>query len=127
MLDVVVLLAAMFLIGITMGETTTGPGSFYIELGGAGTLVFIVFVFFYYFLTEAGLGRSPGKGMLGLKVVGQDGAKPTTGAIALRTLLRFVDWLPILYLVGFVSVLSTGKRRQRLGDLAAKTRVVRAR
>jgi hypothetical protein len=37
-----------------------------------------------------------------------------------------VDWLPLLYLVGFIAMLVTGPRRQRLGDLAAKTNVARA-
>jgi hypothetical protein len=37
-----------------------------------------------------------------------------------------VDWLPALYLVGFIAMLATGARRQRLGDLAADTRIARA-
>jgi uncharacterized RDD family membrane protein YckC len=124
-IDLIVLLAAMIVIGLTLGTTTTGPGSFYVELGGLGTLVLAVFSFLYYFLSEVSWGRSPGKAALGLKVIGPDGGRPTSKAVALRTLLRAVDWLPFFYLVGFISALSTGKRRQRLGDLAANTRVVR--
>jgi hypothetical protein len=41
-------------------------------------------------------------------------------------LVRVVDWLPAFYLVGFISMLATGARRQRLGDLAADTRIARA-
>jgi uncharacterized RDD family membrane protein YckC len=41
-----------------------------------------------------------------------------------RNLVRFIDWLPALYLIGFISAFATGPRRQRLGDLAAKTHVV---
>ena len=37
-----------------------------------------------------------------------------------------MDWLPFFYLVGFVAMLATGTRRKRLGDLAAKTSVRRA-
>ncbi len=40
-------------------------------------------------------------------------------------MLRLVDWLPVLYLVGFITVLATGRRQQRLGDLAAGTAVLR--
>ena len=40
-----------------------------------------------------------------------------------RTLLRVVDGVGF-YLVGLVSMLATGERRQRLGDLAAGTVVV---
>jgi uncharacterized RDD family membrane protein YckC len=38
-----------------------------------------------------------------------------------------LDALPFLYLLGFLVVLLSGRRRQRIGDLAARTRVVRAR
>ena len=35
-------------------------------------------------------------------------------------------WLRQVYLVGLVVALLTGDRRQRLGDLAGKTQVIRA-
>ena len=38
-------------------------------------------------------------------------------------LMRIIDALPILYLVGFVVVLGTGARQQRIGDLLANTTV----
>jgi uncharacterized RDD family membrane protein YckC len=38
--------------------------------------------------------------------------------------VRAVDWLPSLYIVGVITVFATGERRVRLGDLAAKTKVV---
>jgi hypothetical protein len=47
-------------------------------------------------------------------------------AVAGRTLLRIIDWLPLLYLAGFITMLATGTRRQRVGDLAARTAVARA-
>jgi hypothetical protein len=37
-----------------------------------------------------------------------------------------VDFLPLLYLAGFVTMMATGTRRQRIGDLAARTSVARA-
>ncbi len=39
--------------------------------------------------------------------------------------MRLVDFLPVLYLVGLVVLLSTGTRQQRLGDLLAGTTVIR--
>jgi uncharacterized RDD family membrane protein YckC len=62
--------------------------------------------------------------VLGLRVVGADGGPASAGAILVRNVVRFVDWLPLLYIVGAISLFATGPRRQRLGDLAAKTRVV---
>jgi uncharacterized RDD family membrane protein YckC len=40
--------------------------------------------------------------------------------------LRIVDGLPVAYLLGLIVILATGKRRQRIGDLAGDTTVVRA-
>ena len=69
-------------------------------------------------------GRSPGKRVLGLRVV-RDGGRPLTfGASLVRNLLRFVDVLPSSYLVGLTSILAT-RDAKRLGDLAAGTIVVR--
>jgi uncharacterized RDD family membrane protein YckC len=45
--------------------------------------------------------------------------------VAIRTILRLVDSLPFLYLLGFIVIMVT-PRRQRLGDLAGGTTVARA-
>jgi uncharacterized RDD family membrane protein YckC len=84
---------------------------------------YLAVLLLYYFLLEAATGQTLGKRLLGLRVVACDGTRPSAAAIAARTLLRLVDWLPLLYLAGFITVLATGRRRQRLGDLAARTRV----
>jgi hypothetical protein len=68
-----------------------------------------------------------GKLLVGLQVVGPGQRSPSVRAIAVRTTLRVVDWLPLLYLVGLATTLATGAHRQRLGDLAANTTVARAR
>jgi uncharacterized RDD family membrane protein YckC len=80
----------------------------------------------YYFGLEASSGATLGKRALGIRVAGVHGGVASASAIALRTALRIVDFLPLLYLVGFVAALATGRRRQRLGDLAARTSVLRA-
>jgi uncharacterized RDD family membrane protein YckC len=41
-----------------------------------------------------------------------------------RTILRIVDAFPAFYLVGFV-VMITSQKKQRIGDMAAGTVVVR--
>lgn len=80
----------------------------------------------YYFGTEAAGGQTLGKRFLGIQVVRAGGGPAGAGPIAVRTVLRIVDALPFLYLLGFAFVLVTGVRRQRLGDLAAGTLVVRS-
>ena len=69
-------------------------------------------------------GRSPGKVLLGLRVVGAGGAPLDFRSSLIRNLLRIVDVLPSSYLLGLISiVLSSGG--QRLGDHAADTFVIR--
>jgi len=111
------------IMGVTVGETSTA-GGFYVSLHGWWFIAFLALALLYYFALEAATGQTVGKRMLGLRVSGA-GERASVGAVAGRTLLRVVDWLPVLYLVGFVTMLVTGARRQRVGDLAAGTSVVR--
>lgn len=82
--------------------------------------------FLYHVLLEGRFGRTVGKAVVDIVVVGEDGSDCTYRAAAVRTALRFVDWLPMGYLVGVLGIRLT-ERRQRVGDLAANTVVVRTR
>ena len=76
-------------------------------------------------LMEGYLGQTRGNMALGIKVVSEDtGEVPGLKVAATRTLLRVVDELAS-YLVAFKAVMVTAKR-QRLGDMAAHTRLRRA-
>ncbi len=68
-------------------------------------------------------GQTMGKRLLRLRVVDARGLRLSFSQVLLRNLLRFVDALPLLYLVGGVAALLSA-RGQRLGDLAADTLVV---
>ena len=130
LIDVALLIGVFVIFSLTVGEIRTESGTewgFYVDLSPAWWLVYLAVVLGYYFVFEVAVGQSVGKRLLGLRVTRADGSRPSAAAIAVRTLLRLVDWLPALYLVGFLAMLATGEeRRQRLGDLAAKTRVARA-
>lgn len=69
-------------------------------------------------------GQTVGKRLLKLRVLDEQGLRLTFSQIVVRNLLRFVDALPVFYLVGGVAMLAT-RRAQRLGDYAANTVVVR--
>jgi uncharacterized RDD family membrane protein YckC len=71
-------------------------------------------------------GRTPGKSALGIRVVNRDGAGIDFVTSAVRNLLRIVDFLPVFYLVGSITIVTSG-HGQRLGDLAAGTFVARER
>ncbi len=70
-------------------------------------------------------GRTPGKKLLGIKVVNAEGEPPGIGRSLLREVLWVIDSLPFLYLVGLITAAAT-KKNQRVGDMVAGTFVVRA-
>lgn len=93
---------------------------------GIGMLVAFFGEWFYPVLCEVYWnGQTPGKRMMNLRVVRDDGAAVDWSASTLRNLLRFADFLPLGFLFGFVSILLTDESK-RLGDLAAGTVVVHA-
>ncbi|MEY4583239.1 MAG: hypothetical protein RL701_7942 [Pseudomonadota bacterium] len=71
-------------------------------------------------------GQTVGKRVMGIRVVSSQGMPISFGPAALRNLLRVVDIMPGIYLVGAVCALRDGRAR-RLGDMAADTIVVRTR
>lgn len=77
----------------------------------------------YFTIPEALFGASPGKLLMRLRVVRLDGRSLGVGAVIVRNLLKPIDFLPLLYILGGVLVLIT-PGRQRLGDIAAGTTVV---
>jgi uncharacterized RDD family membrane protein YckC len=71
-------------------------------------------------------GQTVGKRIFGLRVIDASGRRLGFGQIALRNLLRFVDVLPLFYLIGGASVILS-RRCRRLGDMVANTVVIRQR
>lgn len=65
-------------------------------------------------------GQTLGKKLLRLRVMDEQGLRLQFSQIVIRNLLRFVDSLPALYLVGGLVCLCN-RRAQRLGDFAANT------
>ncbi|HZY59452.1 MAG TPA: RDD family protein [Candidatus Binataceae bacterium] len=99
------------------------------QLGG---IVFAIFVL-AQFVIESGYfifwemltgGRSPGKALVGLRVVRRNGLPIELGNSMVRNVFRIVDLLPANYLVGLISMLLSPSG-ERLGDHAAGTIVIR--
>lgn len=68
-------------------------------------------------------GQTPGKQVVGLRVVNGDGTPVGWSTSILRNLLMAADFLPGTYLVGLAAMLAT-RDFNRLGDLAAGSLVV---
>ncbi len=91
------------------------------------SLIQFIIVTFYHLLFELFWnGQTPGKRLLGIRVIQSNGMPLTVSGAIIRNLLRLFDFLPLLYVVGMISLFAT-KRTQRLGDLAAQTVVIRER
>jgi uncharacterized RDD family membrane protein YckC len=107
---------------VAVGALVTDP------FGDAGVAVFALISFFalfgYQIVGEAFVGgRTLGKAAMGIAVVSDRGTPASFLAVVIRNVVRFVDLLPGVYLVGSVAILVT-RRHQRLGDLAAGTLVI---
>jgi uncharacterized RDD family membrane protein YckC len=77
----------------------------------------------YFTIPEALFGATPGKQLMGICVVSAGGAPLTIKAVLVRNVLRIIDWLPFLYVLGGALTLFSEKS-QRLGDTVAGTTVV---
>jgi len=77
----------------------------------------------YVVVLEATQGATLGKKAMGLKVVKMDGTAISWKESIIRNLLRIIDGIGF-YLVGAIIVWVT-KSKQRLGDIAAGTIVVK--
>ncbi|MCO4770866.1 MAG: RDD family protein [Deltaproteobacteria bacterium] len=69
-------------------------------------------------------GQTPGKRLLGLRVVGDQGLRLEPTQVILRNVLRLVDLLPGLFGVGGLLALLHPEHR-RIGDVVAGTLVIR--
>jgi len=92
----------------------------------AATSVLFFLLFFGYFAIFEILwnGQTPGKRLIGIRVV-KDSGRPLTAAESIgRNLLRILDQLPGFYAIG-MAVALLNSRNKRLGDLIAGSMVVR--
>lgn len=98
------------------------------QLGRAGWGVVLLAMFFVEWLLPAWFeaawrGQTPGKRLMGIMVLNDDGTPVRWPAALTRNLLRAADFLPLLYGLGLIAMLMN-RDFKRLGDLAAGTVVV---
>lgn len=79
----------------------------------------------YCFACEALSGTTPGKHLLGCRVVDENGNRPTLGQVAIRNVLRVFELaINLMMLATLFLMLIASQRRQRIGDMLAGTMVV---
>lgn len=101
------------------------------QLGGLvlalfALLNFAVFWGYYMLFELVWNGQTPGKRAAKTRVLRVDGSPTRTSEVAVRNLVRIVDWLPGMYTFGFI-VMFFNRQSRRLGDYAAGTLVIRER
>lgn len=127
--DSILIAVVVVALALVLGLLGAGLGSR--GVFGAGvliaSLVGLVLQFGYFIYFEGKSGQTPGKRLLNVMVVKEDGSPCDYGDAAIRNLLRIVDQLGIVipYLVGLIVIFVTDEK-QRIGDLVADTVVVRA-
>lgn len=96
-------------------------------ISAAVVLTFFVLYYGYFAAFEAAWsGQTPGKRIIGLRVLATTGRPVSPYEAILRNVVRIADQMPGIYGIGILFVLVTD-RNQRLGDLAAGTVVVHER
>jgi uncharacterized RDD family membrane protein YckC len=93
---------------------------------GIGIFMIAMFLLYWFYMVLfecLNQGRTPGKMIMGLRVVNDDALPVTWIASLVRNLLRVADMFPALYAFGLTSMLLDRDSR-RLGDRVAGTLVV---
>lgn len=122
--DVVLLtLLELALVEVLSALGVGALGNWLVAIGGA--LLFATFWGYFLLFEALNGGRTPGKALLGIRVVMETGHPITFAASAVRNLVRIVDGLSFFF-VGILLVLFHPQHK-RLGDIAAGTIVVRER
>lgn len=80
-------------------------------------------MFAYFVILEWKLGGTLGKLMMGIRVVKITGEPLSFKDSLIRNVMRIIDILPFLYVVGVITIWCS-KKKQRVGDMLAKTVVV---
>jgi uncharacterized RDD family membrane protein YckC len=120
-IDLLAVYLLLYVLAAITGNTIEGGG---FKLTGAPFLIGVAVSLGYFIAMEAMLGATLGKLATQLVVVmAADGAPIGWRSAILRNLLRLIDGF-VLYAIGLAAICVTSKR-QRLGDLAAGTMVVR--
>lgn len=95
-------------------------------IGGGLALLFLILWGYYIFFELVWNGQSPGKRLVHIRVMREDGYPVGFLDSVVRNLVRVVDFLPAYYVIG-LTVMLLDRRWRRLGDYAAGTVVVKER
>lgn len=115
--DIIIRTVIYVMLGVTLANLGLFGDGLYL------LLIFLLEWFYPVFFEVYMRGATPGKRLLGLRVISDDGAPVGWSASTIRNLMRFIDFLPLGYGLGLLCVF-LHRDFKRLGDLAAGTVVI---
>src|SRR3982074_2673357 len=121
---VIVALSASFAASASFLGFGGGPGAATLLIGLMALAVLAIADGYFILFEILWNGQTPGKRMLGIRVIRENGYPMRPIDAVIRNLVRIVDWLPGGYGIGVLTML-LNKRSKRLGDFASGTIVVR--
>jgi uncharacterized RDD family membrane protein YckC len=132
-IQLLILLGLLLLIGLAADRIAPMANSLHLNSAQVQSIVVAFFIlvvfliFFGYFIIFEAVwnGQTPGKRLLGIRVVRDGGYPLDFGSTVLRNMIRVIEAF-FLYIPSAVSALVSAQNK-RLGDLAAGTIVVRDR
>jgi uncharacterized RDD family membrane protein YckC len=124
LIDYIIIAVIGAILGIIIFAGALASGGFGFFFGPI-FLIEIVLWLIYFTYFEGTTGQTFGKQIAHTKVVDErTGQTVDMGRAFIRSLLRIIDELPFFYIIGVILVAVT-PNRQRLGDMAAHTVVVK--
>jgi uncharacterized RDD family membrane protein YckC len=124
-LDFVIAYVFLFAVEFAFGKLVEADPSLAGWNGWVVLLQLLVAWLYFVLLEWLWNGQTIGKRLFGLRVISEDGEPARFVAVVVRNLVRVVDFLPLFYGLGLVTLI-VSSRSQRLGDYAGGTFVVRA-
>lgn len=115
------LVAAIIATPLGVLSLVPGLGLFF----GPATLIGFLLWILYFGYFESTSGQTISKQVMKIKVVDEQALSIIDmGRALIRNVLRIIDFLPFFYIIGVI-LISTNPKKQRLGDIATKTVVVK--
>ncbi len=124
---IIAVVLSLSCIGLSLAASSLNLGldeGLIVGLFGLG--MYLSLCAYHIFFETLWNGQTPGKRMIGLRMVRVGGRPIGFVGSAVRNIIRLADFLPILYGLG-VMVMFIDKRSRRLGDIAAGCLAVRER
>jgi uncharacterized RDD family membrane protein YckC len=127
--------AAFSVTGITDAVKNSGPATIFDQapkwtIAILIIVLFLIFTGYFVFFEWLWNGQTPGKRLMKLRVIREDGRPITFWEALARNILRLFDTFPgfiiPIYSIGLITIFMNG-RDQRIGDLFAGTVVIRER